>query len=184
LELGAGTGKNFPHYGPAARVIASDLAWAMLARARRRLRPPIRALLLADASHLPIRDAAIDTVTATFVCCVQADPRPALGEIARVLRPEGQALFLEYALPPHGWLRPLMRLLESPLRILYGVRWEHDLPALLAAAGLPVARVQAVWAPVVQAIVAAKAAGAGFDEGIPHRPCGSGGSAASGQRRR
>ena len=165
LELGAGTGKNFPHYGPAARVIASDLSWAMLARARRRLRPPIRALLVANAAHLPIRDACVDTVVATFVCCVQADPRPALGEIARVLRPGGQALFLEYVLPRHGWRRPLMRLLEPPLRILYGVHLEHALPVLLAASGLLGARVQAVWAPVVQAIVATKATGAGFDEG-------------------
>jgi SAM-dependent methyltransferase len=184
FELGAGTGKNFPHYGPAARVIASDLSWAMLARARRRLRPRVRALLVADAAHLPIRGASIDTVTATFVCCVQADPRPALGEIARVLRPGGQALLLEYVLPPHGWWRPLMRLLELPLRALYGVHWEHDLPALLAASGLPVARVQPVWAPVVQAIVAARATGAGFDEASPHLRSGSGGSAPSDQRER
>jgi SAM-dependent methyltransferase len=177
LELGAGTGKNFPYYGPAARVIASDLAWAMLARARRRLRPPIRALLVADAAHLPIRDACVDSVVATFVCCVQADPRPALGEIARVLRPGGQALFLEYVLPPRGWLRPLMRLLGPPLRILYGVHWEHDLPARLAAAGLPVARVQPVWASVVQAICVAKAVKAGFSQPSPHRQPGSAGSA-------
>ena len=160
VELGAGTGKNFPHYGPAARVIASDLAWAMLARACRRLRPPVRALLVADAARLPIRDASVDTVVATFVCCVQADPRPALGEMARVLRPGGQALLLEYVLPPRGWQRRLMRLLEPPLRVLYGVHWEHDLLRLLLASGLHPLQVQPVWAPVVQAIVAARAANA------------------------
>src|SRR5215204_5762074 len=72
LELGAGTGKNFPYYGSDVRVIAADLSWPMLARARRRLRPPVRALLIADAARLPVRDAAVDTVVATFVCCVQA----------------------------------------------------------------------------------------------------------------
>ena len=155
LELGAGTGKNFPHYGPAARVLALDIAWAMLARARRRLRPPVRALLVADVAHLPIRDTCIDTVVATFVCCVQTEPRSAVGEIARVLRPGGQALFLECVLPQHGWRRPLMRLLEPPLRILYGVHWEHDLPALLASAGLQVPQGRRVWASFVQAIFAA-----------------------------
>lgn len=164
VELGAGTGKNFPYYGPAARVMALDIAWAMLARARRRLRPPIRGLLVADVAHLPIRDACVETVVATFVCCVQADPGPALGEIARVLRPGGQALFLEYVLSRHGWLRPLLRLLEPPLRILYGVHWEHDLPALLASAGLQVAQVQPIWASIVQAIFAAKAINAGSRE--------------------
>ena len=161
LELGAGTGKNFPYYGPAARVVALDITWEMLAHARRRLRPPIHALLVADVAHLPIRDACVDTVVAAFVCCVQADPSPPLGEIARVLRPGGQTLFLEYVLPRHGWRRPLMRVLEPPLRILYGVHWDHDLPALLASAGLQVLEVRAVWASIVQAIFAAHAVNPG-----------------------
>ena len=144
LELGAGTGKNFASYTDSARVIASDLAWPMLARARRRRRPPIRGLLVADAARLPVRDASVDTVTATFVCCVQADPRPALAEIARVLRPGGRALFLEWALPASGWWRVLLRLLEPPLRGLYGIHWREDLRALLAVAGLEVVEVQSV----------------------------------------
>lgn len=156
LELGAGTGKNFSFYGPDARVIAADLSWAMLARARRRLRPPICALLIADAAHLPLRDTSVDTVTATFVCCVQVDARDALSEIARVLRPGGQALFLEYLLPPPGPLRGLMRLLEAPLRAIYNVHWEHDLVGLLAAVGLRLLRLQPVWRPVLATIVAAK----------------------------
>jgi demethylmenaquinone methyltransferase/2-methoxy-6-polyprenyl-1,4-benzoquinol methylase len=126
LELGAGTGKNFPYYGRTARVIASDLAWPMLVRARRRLRPAIFALLVADAANLPIGDASVDTVTETFVYCVQADPRPALAEAARILRPGGHALFLEFVLPARGWLGGLMRLLEPPLRAVYGIRWRRE----------------------------------------------------------
>jgi ubiquinone/menaquinone biosynthesis C-methylase UbiE len=156
LELGAGTGKNILYYEPAARVVASDVSWAMLARARRRLRPPIRALLVADATSLPVRDTSVDTVVATFVCCVQADPRPALVEIARVLRPGGQALFLEFVLPRQGWPRRLMRLVEPPLHALYGVHWRHDLPALLLAAGLQVVQVRPVREPVIEATVATK----------------------------
>jgi ubiquinone/menaquinone biosynthesis C-methylase UbiE len=158
LELGAGTGKTFPFYGQAARAVASDLSWSMLARARRRLRPPIQALLVADAARLPLPDASVDTVTAAFVCCVQADPGPALREIARVLRPGGRALFLEFVLPARGWQRRLMRLLEPPLHGLYGLHWRDDLPQRLAAAGLPVTEVRPVWGPMVQAIVAAKPA--------------------------
>ena len=152
LELGAGTGKNFPYYPASARVIASDLSWPMLARARHRLRPRIRALLVADVGHLPIHDAAVDTVTATFVCCVQPDPRPALGEIARVLRPGGRALFLEWVLPRSGGWRALLRRLEPLLRAVYGIHWRPDLLALLAAAGLNVVQVRPVWRPMVHAI--------------------------------
>jgi ubiquinone/menaquinone biosynthesis C-methylase UbiE len=154
LELGAGTGKNFSFYGASARVIAVDVAWPMLARARRRWRAPVRALLLADASHLPLRSRSVDTVVATFVCCVQADPRAALDEIARVLRPGGHALFMEFVLPPRGWERGLMLRLEPLLRALFGVHWGQHLPALLGAAGLHAIDVRPVWRDIVEAIVA------------------------------
>src|SRR6516164_525684 len=80
LELGAGTGKNFAFYGSGTRVVAMDLSWAMLRHARRRIRPPIRGCFVADLAHLPVRDASVDTVVATFVCCVVANPRRGLVE--------------------------------------------------------------------------------------------------------
>jgi SAM-dependent methyltransferase len=128
----------------------------MLARARRRLQAPVRALLLADAARLPIRSHSLDTVVATFVCCVQADARPALEEITRVLRPGGRVLLMEFVLPPTGWERRLMLGLEWPLRALYAVHWGHDLPALLSASGLHVQDVQPIWRDIVKVIVARK----------------------------
>src|SRR6266516_5667160 len=58
LEVGAGTGKNFPHYPDQVRVIASDLSEATLAQAREKVRPPVRALLVAEAAALPLRDSS------------------------------------------------------------------------------------------------------------------------------
>lgn len=156
LELGAGTGKNFPYYRQAATVIASDLSWQMLAQAARRIRPSIRALLVADAARLPLRDDSVETVVATFVCCVQDDPRPAVDEIARVLQPRGQALFLEFVLPRRGWEQLIMRILAPVLHRLYGVHFGYNLASLLRAAGLDVREVRAIWAPMLHAIVAAK----------------------------
>jgi ubiquinone/menaquinone biosynthesis C-methylase UbiE len=156
LELGAGTGKNFPQYRQAATVFGLDLSWAMLARARHRQASPEQGAAVGDVAHLPMRDASLDTVTATFVCCIQPDPRPALAEITRVLRPGGQALFLEMALPRRGRLRTLLRLLEPPLRPLYGIHWQHDLPVLLVEAGLRVLEARPMVRPVVEPSFAAK----------------------------
>lgn len=163
LEIGAGTGKNFPFYSPRARVFALDLSDAMLRRARRRLQPAVRALLQAQASALPFRDASLDTVAASFVCCVQDDPRPALTEIARVLKPGGRALLLEYVVPNRPLMRAAMRALWPWLHALYGVHWEHDVPCLLAACGLRVAETRSIWGDVVRYIVAQK----------PGQPAGS-----------
>ncbi len=158
LEVGAGTGKNFPYYGSAARVYASDLAGPMVLRARRRQGRPVRALLIAEAAALPVRRASADTVVATFVCCVQADPRPALAEMARVLVPGGRALCLDYTVPSHPMLRLLMRLLQGPLRLLYGIHWEHDVPRLLEAVGLRIREVRRIWGPAVRYIAAEQSA--------------------------
>lgn len=154
LELGAGTGKNFSYYAADARVIALDVSWAMLARSRRRIPPPIRGFLVADVHDLPVREASVDSVVATFVCCVQGDPRPALYEIARVLRPSGKALFMEYVLPSSGWLRRLLRGLEPLLHAVYGVSWQHDLMMLLPATGFDIVKRKRIWGPLITVIVA------------------------------
>lgn len=154
LELGAGTGKNFPYYAAGARVIASDVSWAMLARARRRVGRPVLALFVGDATQLPLLDASVDTVVATFVCCVQDDPRRALSEIVRILRPAGRALFMEYALPSSGCLRWLLQRLEPLLHAMYGVAWQHDLMTLLPTMGFHIVTRRQVWGPLITVIVA------------------------------
>jgi ubiquinone/menaquinone biosynthesis C-methylase UbiE len=156
LEVGAGTGKNFSSYSPAARVFACDLSSAMLNRARRRVRPAIHGLLVGDAHTLPIRDGCMDAVVATFVCCVQPDPRPALAELGRVLRPAGRAVFMEYVLPADPILREFLRLSQPLFHGLFGVHWRHNLAPLLEDAGLHVDEVQPVWPPLVECIVATR----------------------------
>ena len=156
LEVGAGTGKNFGHYSTRARVVASDVSAGMLARARRSLRPPVRALLTAEVAALPFGDGVADTVVATFVCCVQDDPTPSLAEMARVLKPGGQILCLDYTVPESRLLRGLMRLVEPPLQAIYGIHWDHDVPRLIAEVGLRVCTVRQIWGPVVRYIAADK----------------------------
>ena len=156
VEVGAGTGKNFPYYTARACVFGSDLSRAMLARARARLSASVRALLVAEAAALPFRSDSVDVVVATFVCCVQDDPRPSLREMARVLKPGGRALCLDYTVPDSAPLRLLMRSIRPILHLVYGIHWDHDVPRLLAGVGLTVRDVRNLWGPVVRYIAAEK----------------------------
>lgn len=91
LDCGCGTGRNLDwlkDYGAAAGV---ELSATGLAVARAHGRPVIQG----SVTHLPIADASIDLATSFDVLyCLPDDAEgQALAEMARVLRPNGLALF-------------------------------------------------------------------------------------------
>lgn len=101
LEVGAGTGNNLAHYGPAVtRLVLTDPEPAMLDRLRghlHRLDPSVKAQVeQASASALPYADASFDVVVATLVLCSVPDQAVALAELRRVLRPGGSLVFIEH----------------------------------------------------------------------------------------
>ncbi len=99
LELGAGTGLNLPHYpDEIAELTLTEPAAPMLPKLERRLRKTDRdgQVVVATAEDLPFDDDSFDTVVSTLVLCTVDDPRRAIEETARVLRPGGKLLFLEH----------------------------------------------------------------------------------------
>jgi demethylmenaquinone methyltransferase/2-methoxy-6-polyprenyl-1,4-benzoquinol methylase len=90
---------------PVARVIGLDFTPQMLdvARTRRATRPAAIAgkieYLRADAHALPLRDASIDALTIAFGIRNVQDPRAVIREFARVLRPGGRLVILEFDRP-------------------------------------------------------------------------------------
>ena len=98
LEIGAGTGANFPYYRQAERIVAAEPDPFMLQRAVKRadgLGLDVE-FHQAVAEALPFPDASFDTVVATLVFCTVADPVRALAEVRRVLKPGGTFRFIEH----------------------------------------------------------------------------------------
>ena len=101
LEVGVGTGKNFPYYPSGVTSTGIDLSPRMLARARRKgamLHFPVD-LYQMDVRNLAFPDHCFDTVFATFVFCSVADPVAGLRELLRVCKPKGRLLLLEHMRP-------------------------------------------------------------------------------------
>jgi ubiquinone/menaquinone biosynthesis C-methylase UbiE len=103
LEIGAGSGLNFPCYAEGLdRVVALDPSPPLLllaARRRGEARVPV-SLLRGSAESLPFADATVDTVVTTWTLCTVADPVAALREARWVLKPGGKLLFVEHGLSP------------------------------------------------------------------------------------
>ena len=99
LEIGAGTGANFAHYAPTARVTALEPDPFMLRRAEKKLAALGRSnisLQQGPAERLPFDDASFDAMVSTLVLCTVRGVPQALAEMRRVLRPGGQLRFIEH----------------------------------------------------------------------------------------
>ena len=99
LEVGAGTGLNFPFYPRGARGVASELSCEMLKLASVKNHPAGVHLVQTSAERLPFQDESFDAAFATLVFCSIASPQHAFSELRRVVRPGGQIVLLEHVRP-------------------------------------------------------------------------------------
>lgn len=99
LDIAAGTGTSsagLQRHG--ARVVAVDFSPGMVEEGRRK-HPKIE-FIQADAATLPFGDNEFDAVAISFGLRNIADPRLALAEMYRVLKPGGRVVVCEFSRPP------------------------------------------------------------------------------------
>jgi len=107
-DLSAGMARQV---GPTGRVILSDINAAMLAEGRNRLIDRGIAgnldVVQANAERLPFSDGRFHCVAIAFGLRNVTDKPAALSEMARVLKPGGRLLVLEFSQPALEFLRPI-----------------------------------------------------------------------------
>lgn len=97
LEVGAGFGRLADEYQAFGTVVLLDASQALLEAARERVAgDPRFSVVCGDAFSLPFPSASFEAVVCIRVIHHFADPRPAIAELGRVLRPGG-VLVLESA---------------------------------------------------------------------------------------
>lgn len=122
LEVGVGTGKNFPYYPSNTLITALDFSEKMLERAKIKQRRKKVAvdLQLMDLQSLCYADNSFDTVIATFVFCSVPLPIKGLQELYRVCKPGGQVLLLEHVLSSNPVMARMMRLINPLVSSVFG----------------------------------------------------------------
>lgn len=165
VEIGAGTGLNVALYpDEIAELVLTEPDESMRRKLTRRLQRNGRVAQIVDApaERLPFADASVDTVVSTLVLCTVPDPERTLGEIARVLRPNGQLLFLEHVRASSRFLAAWQDFLFRPWRgFAGGCCCNRPTLELMRASGFTVAADDDVWrgAPaIVHPLIVGRAA--------------------------
>jgi ubiquinone/menaquinone biosynthesis C-methylase UbiE len=158
LELAAGTARNLPFYREGINLIAVELSPEMLAIGRERAEQLSHDadLRQGDVQDLDFADGSFDTVVCTLGLCTIPDPRRAIAETRRVLRPGGQLLLLEHVRSPSTPVRAVQRLLD-PLSVRFeGDHLTREPLDYLEAEGFEVERLERSKWGIVERVIARK----------------------------
>ncbi len=160
LEIGAGTGANISYYPDAVEeLILAEPFEPMRRRLERKLRTSgkMASTLDASAEAIPLEEESVDTVVSKLVLCTVDFPDLALAEVARVLRPRGQLLFVEHVRSQSPRRASWQDRLETPWRhFAAGCRCNRDTIASIRAAGFSTEHEDVHWKgvpPIVAPLV-------------------------------
>lgn len=148
LEIGSGTGINFPFYRKADSVAAIEPDEEMRKRSLQRaaaVKVPIRTYA-AKAEALPFGDDVFDSVVATLVFCTIPEPEKALSEIRRCAKKNATLYFFEHVRMDQKLLGTIQDAM-TPLwqKVAGGCHLNRDTLELIRQSGLKVIEVKAMY---------------------------------------
>ena len=157
LEIGVGSGLNFPFYdtNKVRKVWGLEPSEGMRLLARKKLAGSELDVELIDlpGEEIPLDTNSVDTVVVTYTLCTIPDAQRALRGMRRVLRPGGHLLFCEHgAAPDDGVRRWQERLNPIWRRFSGGCNINRDIPGLLASSGFRVVVDERMYIPGVKAL--------------------------------
>ncbi len=122
LDIAAGTGTSSAAIAKSgAEVVAADFSPGMIEVGRRK--HPSLTFVEADAMDLPFADGEFDAVTVSFGLRNVEDPKKALAEMYRVLKPGGRLVICEFSTPS-----------RALFRAGYGAYMRYVMPSIAGAA--------------------------------------------------
>ena len=152
LEIGFGAGHNLPFYDATkvTHLWALEPSYEMRARAAERVAASPLAIEFLDlpSETIPLDGSAVDTVLVTYTLCTIPDVMKALGEMRRVLKPDGRMIFCEHGeAPDAGVKRWQERLTPVWKAIGGGCHLGRPIPRLIRDAGFRVDGLETMYLP-------------------------------------
>ncbi len=139
LEIGSGTGVNLPYYDAdrIRHITLTDMKVNPVLFTRIRHTDLQNEIKQMDVESIPFESETFDTIVVTLVFCSVKDVQKGLSELRRVLKADGQILFIEHVLPEVQPLKSLFNIATPAWkRIASGCHLNRDFEASLAHASL------------------------------------------------
>ena len=140
LEIGVGTGLNFPHYPATVEEVHTvEPNSGMHSRAGKRAEQAGIHLHhhILSAEALPFEDERFDVVISTWTLCSIPDLEQALGEVYRVMRPGARFHYVEHGLAPDPKVQRWQHRLNPVQNIIAdGCNLNRNMHVLIEASGL------------------------------------------------
>jgi ubiquinone/menaquinone biosynthesis C-methylase UbiE len=173
IEVGSGHGLNFPYYPEdVTQVLAVEpepYLRGLAQRAAQSARVPIE-VKDGVAEALPAADGEFDAAVASLVLCSVDDPRAALAEMVRVVRPGGELRSYEHVISNRPQMARVQRFADATIypHLAGGCHAARDTGAAIREAGFQIEREERIafkpgaFVPSIPHIlVAARTPGAG-----------------------
>ncbi|MGG3563945.1 class I SAM-dependent methyltransferase [Neobacillus rhizosphaerae] len=148
LELGAGTGINFPLYKDVDKVTAIEPSPYMVKRSAMKMMQAVVPIEIVQesAEELPFADNTFDTVVATLVFCTIPNPEKALLELQRVCKPDGSILLFEHVKMKNQYLGALQEWLTPAWKkVCDGCCLNRNTLELLQAQGIVIKKIESFY---------------------------------------
>lgn len=140
LEVGFGTGLNLPYYPSKIDSLTTlDVAKMIPFRVEKRLDEvsfEVKQIITQEGEAFPFEDDQFDCVVTTWTLCSVGEPGNFLSEIKRVLRPDGDYLFLEHGIAANDDTAVWQRRLSWASKLLAkGCRMDGQIAEMIEESG-------------------------------------------------
>ncbi len=145
LEIGFGSGLNLPYYKNIIKLYALDPSEELREMAQKNiLAASFPVERIADsAEHIPLPDNSLDFIVSTWTLCSIPNPKMALEEVARVLKPGGKFAFAEHGKSPKTYTSIVQGLLTPVSRYLAGgCHLNRDIENIILDTGFEIQRLE------------------------------------------
>ena len=152
LEIGAGSGLNFPFY-KAQNVkklyaLEPDEEMVKLAQKDKNNIEIDITYLKEFSENISLGDNSVDTILLTYALCTIPDPMSALKEMKRVLKPKGHLIYCEHGMAPdlsikrwQDWLNPINSYFSG------GCNLNRDITGLIVQGGFKIKNLDTMYLP-------------------------------------